>query len=575
MLLAIGMVITTDEFVLSYALGGAFLLMSAFLMYKLGLRLFGNRVAGALAGAAIIVLEPRLLWVSLSGMETSLFLALLLAVYVFYLEKRPSLLGISAGLLLWTRPEALLMVGILIVDVVYRQAIVQKSTTRDGPSAQTRRAWPIRSLIICLGFGLAYGVFNFALSGSLFPNTLAAKLKYYSAGGQGFPSQVLWFLTSEHMIVLAPFVVVGALTVALALVRRRAAPLLVPFLWSLGMIGAYWWKLPYLYQYGRYLMPILPFVVLLGIGGLEELLRVGGERISVLKTAASRKTVCAVILFATVGGTAYGAWQRQDYYGETCMYIAERQVTTARWIRDHLPKEAIVATHDVGALAFYSGRRIVDMVGLISPEMIENIGRLDRLIDYLKDQNVTHLAVLRTWFEINNVHPLYMTDELRPEIMEVFRFDPERIHFTNKTASLLSERARLELAAGNVQQAGAMLEQALQYDVNSARIHLLLGRALILVGRLDDAEREFGIALDLQPDLWDARFGQADVAARRQKPEQAIVKLEELVRDNPEYVSGYQALAQLYYRTRIDTAKAAFYLRRFNEATKKTGPGLP
>jgi hypothetical protein len=331
------------------------------------------------------------------------------------------------------------------------------------------------------------------------------------------------------------------------------------------MVLAYWWKLPYLYQYGRYLMPILPFVALLAVSGVDDLLEIAQTKISVLKNSQAHSAVRFVILLVMVGATLNASWQRRDYYAQSCRYITDRQVATALWVRDHLPADAVVATHDVGALAFYSERRIVDMVGLISPEMIDRIGRIDMLLEYLRDEHVTHLVVLRTWFEITNVNPLFMTDELRPEVMEVFSFAPERMHFTDHTASLLSERARLELAAGNVPQAGAMLEQALAYDANSSRIHLLLGRALMLVGKLDDAEREFGVALTLQPDLWDARFGIADVIARRQKPEEAIMKLEELVRENPSYRAGYQVLAQLYYRTRIDTAKAAYYLRRFNE----------
>ena len=432
----------------------------------------------------------------------------------------------------------------------------------------------LQSLTIAAGFGAAYAAFNLALSGSLFPNTFAAKLKYYSAGGQAFPSQLLSFLGAEHMIMIAPLAAVGVLRVIVALVRRQPAPLLIPLFWSAGMIIAYWWKLPYLYQNGRYLMPILPFVFLLGLGGLQELLKLAHEKSSLIRTKNTQRAIEAIALVVIVGSTASAAWQLQDYYRETCRYIAERQVATALWVRGHLPDDAVVATHDVGALAYYSGRRIVDMVGLISPEMIDHIGRLDKLLEYLQKQKVTHLAVLRSWFAITNVHPLFMTDELRPEVMEVFSFDPKRMHFMNQTAAILSERARLELASGNVPQAGALLEQAVQYDASSARIHLLLGRALMLVGKLDDADREFRAALVLQGDLWDARFGQADVAARGQKPREAIARLEELVRDNPTYSPGYQALAQLYYRTRIDTAKAAAYLRIFQDLTVG-GDGTP
>ena len=572
LLLALGMAFTANEFSLSYILGGAFLLVSAVAMFRIAQRLYNHRMLPALCAAALVVLEPRLLWVSLSGMETTLFLALSLVVYLWYLEKRPLLLGLSAGLLLWTRPEALLMVMVLVLDALYHRVVARSAAGSATPEQRQGQRWLIASGIVLGACAVAYAVFNTLLSGSLLPNTFAAKLKYYEAGGEGFPQQVLTFLSADHMVIAAPLLVVGALSVFLAFLRRGRVPMLVPLFWCLGMVLVYWWKLPYLYQYGRYLMPIIPFAFLLAIGGLDKLLEVAQAKIALIRKQEVRTAVESLVLLAMLVLTAQTAWQRRDYYSESCRYITERQVATARWIQAHLPADAIVATHDVGALAYYSDRRIVDMVGLISPEMIKNIGRIDKLLEYLKNQNVTHLAVLRSWFEIDNVHALFVTDELRPEVMEVFRFDPIRMHFTNQTAAMLSERARLELAAGNIPQAGAMLEQALQYDVNSARIHLLLGRALMQVGRLDDADRAFVVALRLQPDLWDARFGRADVAARRINPREAIAILEQLVHDNPDYSPGFQALAQLYYRSRIDTAKAAVYLRRFNELTRGPRP---
>ena len=589
LLLTLGMFFTSDEFLLSYVLGGLFLLVSSIFMFRLGQHLFPHRLVTALAAAAIVVIEPRLIWIALSGMETTLFIALLLAVFLFYLQKRPLLLGVGAGLLLWTRPEALLMLAALAADAVYRRLLVgnegrwnlvgdqgqEQEQQGEAHSPRTQPAWLFRSLLVLAGFGVAYTAFNYALSGSLFPNTFAAKLKFYSFAGQEFPTQLRSFLTNDYMIVFAPLVAIGLFAVLLDILRRRPAPLLIPLLWSLGMVAAYWWKLPHLVHYGRYLMPILPFVALLGVGGLEKLLQIAGVKIPVSKRAGIQATVRTAVLLTIVGVTAFAAWQRQDFYAETCAYITERQVATARWIRDHLPPDAVVATHDVGALAFYSERRIVDMVGLVSPEMIANIGRTDKLIEYLQTQDVSHVAVLRSWYEIDNVNPLFMTDKLRPEIMELFLFAPGRMHFTNQTASFFTERARLALASGNVQQAGSLFAKALQYDANAARIHHLYGRALVRAGQLDDAEREYRTALTLQPDLWDARFSQADVAVRRQRPDEAITRLEELVADNPEYVAGYQALAQLYSRFHNDAEKATYYLLRFNEATKRIEQGLP
>jgi predicted Zn-dependent protease len=97
---------------------------------------------------------------------------------------------------------------------------------------------------------------------------------------------------------------------------------------------------------------------------------------------------------------------------------------------------------------------------------------------------------------------------------------------------------------------------------------------LVRAGRLIEADREYRTALALHPELWDAQFGLADVALRSQKPEEAITELEELLKNNPDYVAGYQALAQLHSQYRKDAEKASYYLRRFKELTQQASPEI-
>ncbi|MGV8018322.1 MAG: hypothetical protein AB2L26_09125 [Ignavibacteria bacterium] len=40
------------------------------------------------------------------------------------------------------------------------------------------------------------------------------------------------------------------------------------------------------------------------------------------------------------------------------------------WIKENTKPEDIIATHDVGAIGYYSDRKIVDVAGLITPELI-------------------------------------------------------------------------------------------------------------------------------------------------------------------------------------------------------------
>ncbi|MEO8168760.1 MAG: tetratricopeptide repeat protein, partial [bacterium] len=200
-----------------------------------------------------------------------------------------------------------------------------------------------------------------------------------------------------------------------------------------------------------------------------------------------------------------------------------------------------------------------------SPEMIQNIGNLDKLKQFLVAKHVTYLAVLRNWFEIVNQPALFKTDERVPEIMEVFQFDAERMHVTSKEASYAVGTAAQALYRGQFDAAGQMLQRAIQLDPQNSKAHHLLGSSFIATDRLEDAAREFTVALKLNPDLLESQIGLAQVAARQNRPEDAAAQLETIAQRNPNYPAVYRALSDLYRSFRPDSAKANKYLQRFNQ----------
>ena len=563
LLLAAGFFVTSQEMILSYAMGAFFFLLGAVYMFRLAESMFRGALLYAVAAALLFVLEPHLQWIALSGMETTLFIALLLATVYYYHEKKPIALGISAGLLIWTRPEAVILFGVLGADALYRRFVAERSQQPEEESTGSAgMQWIVRPLVIMFLFGILYIVFNLSLSGSILPNTYAAKLKYYAHGGENFPMQVVQFLGGGALLAFAPSLLIGLFVVLQTLIRRRSTALLVPLMFSLGMIGAYWWKLPYLYQNGRYLMPVLPFVILIGLEGMRAALAFFRPRTNMLaeKRTFTIVQVALVTLFAA--SLAYGSWESRASYQDYCNYINNRQVKTAHWIHDHLPENAVVATHDVGAIAFYSGRRIVDMVGLISPEAIANIGNMGKMEDFLIHEGVTHLAVLRNWFEVVNINPLFRTNEQTPEIMEVFKFDTSRVHFTSREVNWLTNTGWSYLSAGDVRDGGPMVERAVQLDSLSSRAHDHFAWALMMIGQFDRAEQELHKAIEIQPDNWNAYFALTQVPLRRGDTEEGIKRLEALLRLNPKMLAAYQVLARVYEQ-QGDTAKAQASLEAF------------
>ena len=565
LILAAGLFFTANEMILSYALGIGFFVAGAFVLSRIGDQLFKDRPILMIGAVLLFLSEARLRWAALSGMETTLFVLLLLLVWHLYIIRSSRWLGVAAGLLLWTRPEAVIFFAALAADVCYDRFWVRHSSSRKRSPDEGLRdhRWLLQSLGIAAVFCVGYCAFNYILSDSILPNTYAAKIKYYGGGRPGFASAVFAFLTRGHMPVLASLAFIGLVETVWNIVVRARQKYLVPVLWGIGLYAAYAQKLPFLYQEGRYLMPVLPVVIILGMRGIEILILKAATILPPLRHPKAGATVAGAICGILVVQCVIGAWQKGGNYIEQCGYINDRQVKTANWIRDNLPASAVIGTHDVGAIAFYSGRRVVDMVGLVSPEMIDNIGDYDRLKSFLVRSHVTHLAVLRNWFEVVNQNPVFQTDERRPEIMEVFPFDAVRTHFTPQNASMLAAQGGYYLGAGQIQRAGPLLQESLRIDPEAARTHCSLGLALLSIGKDADAEREIATALTLQPDLWQARLALAQVNLVRNNTDEALHILKDVEQRNPGYAPVYQALSRYSLLVKKDSSAAQQYLGRY------------
>jgi hypothetical protein len=65
----------------------------------------------------------------------------------------------------------------------------------------------------------------------------------------------------------------------------------------------------------------------------------------------------------------------------------------ANWINEHLPPNAIVASHDAGALGYFSRVPVINLDGLVNNrEYLDNYLRTGKKRQYLVDAGVTHLA---------------------------------------------------------------------------------------------------------------------------------------------------------------------------------------
>jgi hypothetical protein len=74
-------------------------------------------------------------------------------------------------------------------------------------------------------------------------------------------------------------------------------------------------------------------------------------------------------------------------------------VETARWISANTAPGDLIAAHDIGAMGYFGQRRLVDLAGLVSPEVIPFLRDETRLAGYLDQQGVAYLVTFPGWYE--------------------------------------------------------------------------------------------------------------------------------------------------------------------------------
>jgi hypothetical protein len=481
----------------------------------------------AVFGAVALATQTKIVGISVSGMETSTTIALLLLAAIQAKSRRWKTLGVAAGLLLWTRPDTLIFVGCLILHLLYEAAV-------DKPADRSKMP---QALLTFGALALGYFAFNWALSGTLFPNSLAAKLEYYRFGNNRFGADLWAFLTAGGMAPATLLFLVGLFGTLQDLARRRPAPSLYAHLFVVALIAAYGWKLPFLYQDGRYLIPVIPFVLVGTIDGGQRLL--GAARFLSRDSDPSGRIVkafsVAVPLLAAGWIVGLDLWRlpvAQRDFAARVRHIADIQVAAALWCRDHLPRTAIIATHDIGALGFYSGRPIVDVVGLLDRGIHGHIGDPEATLEFMRARRVTHLAFLTNWIEVPNENPLMRTTSAQEEVMQVLPLTPST-RISSRIVMSLNLFAEQCLSAGDAKRALAALAEASRIEPANARTHYLAGLAFVKLSALDRAEHELETSLRDFPNSSKALSALGQLAYHRGSNTEAAALLRRAVAEDP------------------------------------------
>jgi hypothetical protein len=374
MLLSMGFILHLSPYIWTYFLGGIALFGLAFFCeWAVRQIIMAYRPRFPFIGL-FFAFEWHLVWAAMSGMETLLhaFLMTVALVLLMTNSRRYLTFGLLTGLSVWVRPDGLTLLGPVLMVILFVE--------NDNPAR-------VRALIrYLIGFGalfVPYLFFNLAIGGAPMPNTFYAKQAEYAAW-QTKPilerlAQMLLQLLVGPSLVLIP----GAVGWLVLSIQRRAWGSLAALIWCAGYLWLYVSRLP-VYQHGRYLMPALPTFFLFGLLGFLEFVysKMFKRYHWFVQTLWQAGVVAVTCLFIILGARSYA----QDV-----AVIESEMVLTAQWVSENLPADALIAAHDIGALGYFDYHELIDLAGLVSPDVIPFIRDEPRLALYLNERGADYL----------------------------------------------------------------------------------------------------------------------------------------------------------------------------------------
>jgi hypothetical protein len=332
--------------------------------------------------ALLVLFEWHLVWAAGSGMETLLFSVIVLLALTRLLNASSSWLGFGAlvGISAWVRPDGITLLGPALMVIVLK---------RDEWTRKMR-------VVLELAFGfillfIPYLAFNQALAGAWWPNTFFAKQAEYAILRQ--QSLLVRYLNEAALPLIGVGLVLlpGFIYRIWLAVKGKEWGQIAGALWLLGYLGMYAWRLPVTYQHGRYVIPAMPVYLLWSFSGVLEMVDLRASQM--LQRVVGRAWV---LLVATV---LVGFWfLGARSYAMDVGFIESQMVDTAQWVSQNTPANSLIAVHDIGAMGYFGNRNLVDLAGLVSPEVVPFIRDEARLGQYLDDKEVGYLVTFPDWY---------------------------------------------------------------------------------------------------------------------------------------------------------------------------------
>jgi hypothetical protein len=393
LLLACGYRLSGRMLLTAYLLGGMCYVLAATGLLILLTTFMGRTIEGrglALVGAVCYATMGFTPYLALSGMDTLLFVALAIwSLVTFVLDLRRLASGLLAALVV-TRIEGIGLIALLATVILIKNHYRPEPLLRFlSPSA------------IALG---VYLLFNLAVTGSLLPSTMAGRKWLW-----GFP-EGLWAFSltrtsrfwRDWMGLLRHFILAGcggipvAYWITLVILGAAGGLGMVAFRRGrqLGFNLLIAWALIHNLAY-LFLAPLaswrhqVPNLVLLPTLATTGCLSLSG----LCAAPARRRWTAALTGLATLVCLLPGTTGYRQAFSDHVAHINSVHVAAGRWIADSLPRDAVVAAFDIGAVKYFGHREIIDLGGLTDANLAEDYLYPRQAARLLRERDATHLAL--------------------------------------------------------------------------------------------------------------------------------------------------------------------------------------
>lgn len=399
--LALGYVITPQIVIVAKVFGLLFQAATGVIAARLGAWLTDSKLVGFSAGL-LAAATPILVWGGPSGMEVPLAACLVLLGVECHLRTRSESAPLVSGTVwpatLWlalaclARPESLIILALAFADLVWLWC------WRRERGRQILLAMAAAAIVL-----VPWIIFNYATIGRPLPTT------FYAKSGSGLaraleqrdlamaqrdvtvfgPQALVNFISVlADQFGLAVWLIPVGLVYGVMTATRRQATLwllllliVVPF--AMGVTAPQRLKL----TNERYVPQLIVLAAVLAAMGTMPVVRL----LSRVRYAALAIPVLLTVVIAS------RAPERARDFAMGVKNINELHVVLGQWINRHLPIDTVVGTNDVGAIAYFGRRRILDLEGLVSPEALEfrGVGRGLRVVETFHPD---YLAIFPHWY---------------------------------------------------------------------------------------------------------------------------------------------------------------------------------